>query len=72
MFPVLVPKCIGTAHVSRRYTGNPVYEGMTLNVTTCSYANRVGFGYAGGREVVPDIDALILLTEQCLTELESA
>jgi hypothetical protein len=45
---------------------------MTLNVTTCSYANRVGFGYAGGREVVPDIDALILLTEQCLTELESA
>jgi diacylglycerol O-acyltransferase / wax synthase len=45
---------------------------MALNVTTCSYADRVGFGYAAGADVVPDIDTLIPLTEECLTELESA
>jgi WS/DGAT C-terminal domain len=49
-----------------------VYDGMALNVTTCSYADRVGFGYAAGADVVPDIDKLIPLTEECLTELESA
>ncbi len=61
-----------SARIEEIYPVSTVYDGMTLNVTTCSYANRVGFGYAAGRKVVPDIDALILLTEQCLTELESA
>ena len=60
------------AHVEEMYPVSTVYDGLALNVTTCSYADRVGFGYAAGREVVPDIDALIPLTEQCLTELESA
>jgi diacylglycerol O-acyltransferase / wax synthase len=32
----------------------------------------VGFGYVAGREVVPDIDTLIPLTEKCLVELEAA
>jgi diacylglycerol O-acyltransferase / wax synthase len=60
------------AHIEEIYPVSTVYDGQALNVTTCSYADRVGFGYAAGREVVPDIDTLIPLTEQCLTELESA
>jgi len=38
----------------------------------CSYANRVGFGYVAGRDVLPDIDTLVPLTEQSLVELETA
>jgi diacylglycerol O-acyltransferase / wax synthase len=60
------------AHIEEMYPVSTVYEGLALNVTTCWYSDRVGFGYAAGREVVPDIDALIPLTEQCLTQLESA
>jgi WS/DGAT/MGAT family acyltransferase len=60
------------AHVEAIYPVSTVYDGMALNVTTCSYADRVGFGYAAGRDTVPDIGTLIPLTEQCLTELESA
>jgi hypothetical protein len=45
---------------------------MALNVTTCSYADRIGFGYVAGDELMPDIDTLIPLTEECLAELESA
>lgn len=53
------------------YPVSTVYDGQALNVTTCSYADRIGFGYVAGREVMPDIDTLIPLTEECLTELES-
>jgi diacylglycerol O-acyltransferase len=60
------------AHIEEMYPVSTVYDGQALNVTTCSYADRVGFGYAAGAEAVPDIDTLIPLTEQCLTELESA
>ncbi len=60
------------AHVDEIYPVSTVYDGQALNVTTCSYADRVGFGYAAGADAVPDIDTLIPLTEQCLTELESA
>ncbi len=60
------------ARIEEIYPVSTVYDGMALNVTTCSYADRVGFGYVAGAEVVPDIDTLIPLTEQCLTELESA
>jgi diacylglycerol O-acyltransferase / wax synthase len=60
------------AHVEEMYPVSTVFDGMTLNVTTCSYAERVGFGYAAGREVVPDIEALVPMTERSLTELESA
>ncbi len=59
------------AHIEEMYPVSTVYDGQALNITTCSYADRVGFGYAAGRDVVPDIDTLIPLTEQCLTELES-
>ena len=50
---------------------------MALNVTVCSYvdrsyADRFGFGYVPGREVLPDIETLVPLTERCLAELETA
>jgi WS/DGAT/MGAT family acyltransferase len=60
------------AHIEEIYPVSTVYDGQALNVTTCSYADRVGFGYAAGADAVPDIDALISLTEQCLAELEAA
>jgi len=60
------------AHVEEIYPVSTVYDGQVLNVTTCSYADRVGFGYVAGAELMPDIDTLIPLTEACLAELESA
>jgi diacylglycerol O-acyltransferase len=60
------------AHIDEIYPVSTVYDGQALNVTTCSYADRVGFGYIAGRDVMPDIDMLIPLTEKCLTELEAA
>ena len=60
------------AHIDEMYPVSTVYDGQTLNVTTCSYADRIGFGYVAGRDVVPDIEALIPLTEQCVSELEAA
>ena len=60
------------AHIDEMYPVSTVYDGQTLNITTCSYADRVGIGYVAGADVVPDIDTLIPLTERCLTELEAA
>jgi diacylglycerol O-acyltransferase len=41
-------------------------------VTVCSYADSVTFGYVAGREMLPDIETLIPLTERALGELETA
>ncbi len=60
------------AHVEQIYPVSAVYDGQAVNVTTCSYADRIGFGYVAGRDVIPDIETLIPLTEQSLTELEAA
>ncbi len=60
------------ARIEEMYPVSTVYDGHGLNITTCSYADRVGFGYAAGRDVVPDIETLIPLTEHSLAELESA
>lgn len=60
------------AHVEEIYPVSAVYDGQGLNVTTCSYADRIGIGYVADRDMLPDIDALIPLTEQSLTELEAA
>ena len=59
------------AHIDEMYPVSTVYDGQALNVTTCSYADRIGFGYVAGRDVMPDIDTLVPLTEECLTELEA-
>lgn len=58
------------AHVEEIYPVSTVYDGQGFNVTTCSYADRVGFGFVAGADVVPDIDRFVPLTEACLTELE--
>ena len=60
------------AHVEEIYPVSLVFDGMALNVTVCSYADRMSFGYLAGRDVMPDIEAVIPLTERCLAELEAA
>ncbi|KOS54326.1 WS/DGAT/MGAT family O-acyltransferase [Rhodococcus rhodochrous] len=60
------------AHLEEMYPVSIVYDGMALNVTVCSYADRIGFGYVAGGEVIPDIATLIPLTERSLSELETA
>ena len=49
-----------------------VYDGLDSTVTACSYADHLGFGYLAGADVMPDIGAVIPLTERCLAELEAA
>lgn len=60
------------AHVEEIYPVSTVYDGQAVNVTTCSYADRVGFGFVAGADVVPDIETFVPLTEACLEELEAA
>ena len=60
------------AHVEEIYPVSIAFDGMGLNVTMCSYADRVGFGYVTGREMMPDIETVMPLTESCLTKLEGA
>jgi WS/DGAT/MGAT family acyltransferase len=60
------------AHVEEIYPVGMVYDSLTLNVTVCSYADRISFSYLTGPEVMPDIGAVIGLTERCLAELETA
>lgn len=60
------------AHVEEIYPVSTVYDGQALNITTCSYADRIGIGFVAGADVLRDIGALIPLTEQCLSELEAA
>lgn len=54
------------------YPVSTAIDGQALNVTMCSYADRVTFGYVSGRRVIPDVGSLIPLTEQALAELETA
>ena len=60
------------AHLDEIYPVSSVYDGMGLNVTVCSYAGKVGFGYVTDADVMPRIAELLPLTEQALAELEAA
>ncbi|AFM16280.1 Diacylglycerol O-acyltransferase [Mycolicibacterium chubuense NBB4] len=60
------------AHIDEIYPVSAVFDGQGLNITTCSYADRITFGYVAGREVIPDMDTLVPLTEESLAELEVA
>lgn len=60
------------AHVEELYPVSSIFDGQTLNVTVCSYADRIGIGYVADGAVMPDIETLVPLTERCLSELESA
>lgn len=60
------------AHVEEIYPVSSVFDGQTLNVTVCSYAERIGIGYVGDADVLPDPETLVGRTERCLAELETA
>jgi len=60
------------AHVEEIYPLALVYDGLTLTVTVCSYADRVSFTYLTSPDVMPDIGEAIALTERSLAELETA
>jgi len=60
------------AHVDEIYPLALVYDGLTLTVTVCSYADRVSFSYLTSPDVMPDIGEVIALTERSLAELETA
>lgn len=60
------------AHLDALYPISTVFDGLGLNATMCSYAGNVSFGYVAGRNLVPDIQTLIPLTEIAFEELESA
>lgn len=60
------------AHLDELYPASIVYDGMALNVTVCSYADRIGFGFLAGGDAMPDLESLSAMTEQALQELEEA
>lgn len=60
------------AHLDALYPISTVFDGLGLNVTMCSYAGTVSIGYVAGRNLVPDIQTLIPMTEAALAELERA
>jgi WS/DGAT/MGAT family acyltransferase len=60
------------AHVEELCPVATIFNGLTLTVTVCSYADRVSFSYLTAPDVMPDIGAVIGLTERSLAELETA
>lgn len=60
------------AHLEEIYPVSTAIGGQALNVTMCSYADRITFGYVSGRKVMPDIESLVPLTERALVDLETA
>ena len=60
------------SHLDEIYPVSSIYDGMGLNVTVCSYADRVGVGYVSDALLIRNIAELIPLTEQAFTELEAA
>lgn len=60
------------ARVDEIYPVSVVYDGMALNVTSCSYADHISLGFVADRDVVPDVAALARQTERALNELEEA
>jgi WS/DGAT/MGAT family acyltransferase len=60
------------ARVEEIYPVSSIWDGMALNVTVCSYADRISIGYVADRDVMPDIATLIPLTDRALTDLERA
>ena len=60
------------AHVEEIYPIGTIYDGLTLTVMVCTYADRTGFSYLTSPDVMPDIGSVIDLTERSLAELETA
>lgn len=60
------------AHLDEIYPVSVAIAGQALNVTICSYAQRVTIGYVSGRTIMPDIGSLVELTERSLSDLETS
>ncbi len=66
------PMYYNGARLDEIYPISVVYDGMALNVTSNSYADRIGVGYVADRDVLADVGALVPLTERALSDLEEA
>lgn len=60
------------AHLDEIYPVSTVFDGMGLNVTVCSYADRIEVGYVTDADLMDDVAALVPLTQAALTELATA
>lgn len=60
------------APVEEIYPISAIWDGMALNVTVCSYADRISIGYVADRDVMPEVESLIPLTDHALADLERA
>ncbi|MGI9123422.1 MAG: wax ester/triacylglycerol synthase family O-acyltransferase [Mycobacterium sp.] len=60
------------AHVDELYPVSTVWDGIGLNVTVCSYADRISVGYVADRDLMADIKTIIPLTDQALDDVERA
>jgi diacylglycerol O-acyltransferase len=60
------------AAIEGLYPLGPVLEGPALNITVLSYRDRVGFGFIGCAERIPDLDDLAAAVPGALAELVAA
>jgi len=60
------------ARLDEIFPVSSTFDGMGLNVTVCSYADRIEVGYVTDAEMMPAVAELVPLTERALAELESA
>lgn len=60
------------AHLEEIYPVSTAFDGMGLNVTVCTYADRIEVGYVTDAEVMADVADLVPLTQAALAELEAA
>jgi len=60
------------ARIDEIFPVSSTFDGMGLNVTVCSYADRIEVGYVTDAEMMPAVAELVPLTERALAELESA
>lgn len=60
------------AHLDEIYPVSTAFDGMGLNVTVCSYADRVEVGYVTDADLMDDVGALVPLTHAALDDLAAA
>ena len=60
------------AHLDAIYPVSTVFDGMGLNVTVCSYADRIEVGYVTDAALMDDVAALVPLTQEAFTDLAAA
>ena len=66
------PMYFNGSHVDEIYPVSTIWDGIGLNVTVCSYADRIAVGYVADRDLMPDVATLIPLTDRALDDLEAA